>query len=96
MTSIYTDDYQRVVELLVGARKAAGLSQDELAEGLSRPQSFVSKYERCERRLDIVEFVHICRLVKADATLLLAKAGLIATAKFRTNRRPGRAVSGSK
>lgn len=38
------------------ARKSAGLTQVDLASRLKRPQSFVSKYERGERRLDLVEF----------------------------------------
>lgn len=39
----------------------------ELAEKLRRPQSFVSKYERGERRIDVVEFLDIARAVGLDA-----------------------------
>ena len=38
------------------ARQRAGLSQADLAKRLRRPQTFVSKYELGERRLDVVEF----------------------------------------
>lgn len=45
--------------LLTDARKSVGLTQVDLAERLGRPQSFVSKYERGERRLDVVEFLEV-------------------------------------
>ncbi|MBV8130637.1 MAG: helix-turn-helix transcriptional regulator [Planctomycetaceae bacterium] len=52
---------------MVEARKACGLTQAMLAQKLSRPQSFVSKYERGERRLDLVEFLEIARAIGIDA-----------------------------
>ncbi|BAQ68047.1 DNA-binding protein [Rhodovulum sulfidophilum] len=42
---------------LVAARKGQGLTQQELANRMDRPQSFVAKVEGGERRLDVVEFV---------------------------------------
>ncbi|MHA1553312.1 MAG: helix-turn-helix domain-containing protein [Alphaproteobacteria bacterium] len=66
MTPIYADKYRQIIEQLVAARKAFGLTQQDIADRLGRPQSFVSKYERCERRLDVVEYAHICRLVGVD------------------------------
>lgn len=54
------------LRLLTEARKSAGLTQVELSERLSRPQSFVSKYERGERRLDVVEFVEVAQAMGAD------------------------------
>jgi transcriptional regulator with XRE-family HTH domain len=41
---------------MVEARTATGLTQTELAARLQKPQSYVSKYERGERRIDIIEF----------------------------------------
>ena len=66
LTSIYSDEYQRIIDRLVTARKDAGITQQGIADALGRPQSFVSKYERCERRLDVVEYAHICRLIGVD------------------------------
>src|SRR5215469_4373107 len=54
--NVGNEAYKRLRELLVKARKSAGLTQTDLAVRLKRPQSFVSKYERGERRLDLVEF----------------------------------------
>lgn len=58
--SIYTTQQRRLQELLRLLRKEAGLRQVELAERLGVPQSFVSKYESGERRLDILELRACC------------------------------------
>lgn len=49
--------------LLRDIRTEAGLRQVDLARKLGRPQSFVSKYESGERRLDLVELSEICDAV---------------------------------
>jgi transcriptional regulator with XRE-family HTH domain len=53
---IFSDRYAAVVTLLAELRKDAGLTQVELATRLDRPQSYVSKVERRERRIDPAEF----------------------------------------
>jgi transcriptional regulator with XRE-family HTH domain len=65
--SIFTDQYDRFCALLIQARKNAGLSQAQLAECLKRPQSYVSKYENKERRLDVVEFMEIAHFLHVNA-----------------------------
>lgn len=60
-------------ELLVEARKNAGLTQADLSSKLKRPQSFVSKYERGERRLDVVEFGEVAKALNVDAGKFLTK-----------------------
>ena len=47
--------------LLVAQREACGMTQAELAATLRRPQSYVSKVERGERRLEVVEFIAYAR-----------------------------------
>lgn len=59
--SIYTDEYAVMLALLRQARSAAKLSQVQLAERLGRSQSFVSKAEVGERRLDVIQLRTICR-----------------------------------
>lgn len=58
--------YERFRDLIVAARKAAGLTQVEVASRLKRPQSYVSKYESGVRRLDVVEFLAVARAVGFD------------------------------
>lgn len=45
---------------------ARGLTQQQVADKLKRPQSYVAKIEGRERRLDVIEFVHLCRAMEAD------------------------------
>ena len=63
MKAIFDPQYNLVLQKLIFARKNSGRTQKELANCLGKPQSFVSKYENRERRLDVVEFVLICHLL---------------------------------
>jgi len=65
--------YKKFRELLVEVRKGAGLTQAELSQRLDRPQSFVSKYERGERRLDVVEFGEVAKALGVSPVKLLDK-----------------------
>lgn len=58
--SMHTNEYRSFAALLVKARERAGMTQAEVAARLGKHQSFVAKYERCERRLDVIEFVQVC------------------------------------
>ncbi|GKX48895.1 helix-turn-helix domain-containing protein [Pectobacterium carotovorum] len=74
MASVYSDEYQIVIKALREARIAKGIiTQGNLALALDRPQSFIAKVENGERRLDIVEFIHIARLLSLDPTSIIAK-----------------------
>ena len=64
---IHDDRYRELIERLVVARKAAGMSQASLAAKLGKPQQFVSRYELGERRLDIIEFIDVAHAVGVDA-----------------------------
>ena len=75
MKSIYERSYRTMLGLLIEARKAAGLTQQQLAAKLRRPQSFVSKVESGERRLDVVEFLTICRHINADPHAIIEQVG---------------------
>jgi transcriptional regulator with XRE-family HTH domain len=64
--SIRSPEHLALCEILISARKAAGLTQAEVATRLKRPQSFVAKYEGGERRLDVIEFIEVVRVVGGD------------------------------
>lgn len=63
--------YARLRALLIEAREEAGLTQAEVAQRLRRVQSFVSKYELGERRLDVVDFIAVCDCLGVDPADLL-------------------------
>lgn len=71
--TIYTDEHRRMVELLREYRDKAGIRQVDLAERLGRPQSFVSKYEAGQRRLDLVELRDICAALGVDLVKLVRR-----------------------
>ncbi|MCL0098625.1 helix-turn-helix domain-containing protein [Dehalococcoidia bacterium] len=58
----YEAQYEQFLGKLRRAREEAGLSQAEAAELLLRPQSYVSKCESGERRVDVVELQHFAAI----------------------------------
>lgn len=77
MKSTHSEAYGRAIVVLISARKALGIRQMDLAVKLGKPQSFVSKFESRERRLDIAEFVEICHALGVNPVTLLRQAELI-------------------
>lgn len=72
-TALHSSDYRAFADHLVALRKKAQLTQEELAGRLNKPQSFVSKFERLERRLDPSEFRNIVIALGYDAGREFAK-----------------------
>lgn len=62
MSNVHSIAYQRFLQRLRKARLDAGLGQVEVAKKLKKPQSFVSKFESGERRLDFVEVEKLAKL----------------------------------
>lgn len=71
--SLHHPEYQRLIALLIAARKNAKLTQAELAALIDEPQNFISKYETCEQRLDLLEFITIARALRFDWTRALCE-----------------------
>jgi transcriptional regulator with XRE-family HTH domain len=58
--------YVALRQQLIAARKLAGLTQEQVAHRLGRPQSFMAKVERGERSLDLIEFVAVAAIIGLD------------------------------
>ncbi len=71
MRSAHQPEYVEFVSQLRRARKSAGVTQADLAKRLRQPQSFVSKVETCERRLDVIEAARWCAALKIPLSRML-------------------------
>lgn len=71
MASFAPDAYDAMIQRLIEARRAARVTQADLAGKLGKSQSFVHKWETKERRLDPAEFLLICALLGQDPARML-------------------------
>ncbi len=62
MSTVHSPRYRQFLKKLRAARLDAGLTQQQVARALRKPQSFVSKCESGERRVDVVELERFARL----------------------------------
>jgi transcriptional regulator with XRE-family HTH domain len=86
-------EYRAVVEELVRRRRSAGVTQADLARALGARQAKISKLENCELRLDVVDFVRICRAIGArpgDLLDQLAADPMLARSEAAAAARPKR------
>jgi ribosome-binding protein aMBF1 (putative translation factor) len=70
---VEAEHYKIVGACLAAARRRANVTQQELAARLGKPQSFVSEYERGQRRVDVVELLVISRALGLDPLDLFAE-----------------------
>jgi transcriptional regulator with XRE-family HTH domain len=73
--TIHRKEYRAILDALAKARDDKGLTQAQVAHALKKPQSYVSKVENGERRIDVMEFLDICRAIGVDFSKLLRDAG---------------------
>jgi transcriptional regulator with XRE-family HTH domain len=86
--STRTTDYVRLLKWLKRERRSAGVSQQELAKRVKRPQSYVSKCETGERRLDVVEFAEWTRAIQVDPARIFSEVLHVPeTLKLKTGKR---------
>lgn len=72
--TIYSSEYKKVIDKLKDARIKAGLTQLDVARKLRKHQSYISKIESRERRLDILELRLLASLYKKDINYFLKNA----------------------
>lgn len=70
--STYTDNYAKLIKQLVDCRKRQKMTQTELSAYMGKPQSFIAKVENKERRLDVIEFLELCKHMKIDPLPIVA------------------------
>lgn len=73
MSSIHSNRYRQFLERFRRARTAAGLTQVEVAKRLGVPQSFVSKCESGERRVDVIELDAFARVYRKSITYFVPR-----------------------
>jgi transcriptional regulator with XRE-family HTH domain len=64
---------ERLRETLIDARERHGWTQTELAHKVGRTQSFVSNYERGQRRVDVAEFILLARALGLDPVAVVGE-----------------------
>jgi transcriptional regulator with XRE-family HTH domain len=76
--TLWSEAQNALAEILVQARKEAGLSQVALATRLRCQQSLIARIESGERRIDLVELVILCRAIGLEPSdVLLCVAALV-------------------
>jgi transcriptional regulator with XRE-family HTH domain len=71
MSTIYTKEYKEITQKLLKARKEAGFKQFEVAQKIGKPQSYVSKIEKGERRIDAVELKILAKIYNKKITYFI-------------------------
>lgn len=71
MKSIFSDDYRKLINSLKIERLKKGLSQRELSEKIGHSQSYISKLEHGQIRIDLVQLKHITKVLGIDAKKFL-------------------------
>ena len=69
--SVYSQDYKEIIERLRTARIEAGLAQQEVADKLGKPQSYISKMEARQIRLDITQLKEFSKVYKKDLSFFI-------------------------
>lgn len=71
--SIFTVEYSELLRLLKEIRRSTNVTQVELAEKLGQSQSFVSKCERGERRMDVIQLRTVCHVLGTTLPAFVAE-----------------------
>lgn len=71
--SLHSEAYEVIARALANVRNEKGLTQAALATRLNRPQSFVSKFEQQERRLDLVELLSVLDALEIDRVAFMTE-----------------------
>jgi transcriptional regulator with XRE-family HTH domain len=70
-SEIYTSDSKKIVNLLQKARREAGLTQIATSKLLNKTQSYVSKIESGQRRIDLIQLKHFAKIYKKSLSFFI-------------------------
>lgn len=73
--SAFEDGYIAIIDRLIARRRELGWTQAALGEAYGEDQSFISRVERRQRRIDVWEFVQFCRALQIDPAKVLKGLG---------------------
>ena len=71
--TLVTERHKALIELLIKYREKAGVTQTELAGRLGEYQSFIARLESGQRRLDVIEFLRLAKILGFDEIDALKK-----------------------
>jgi len=71
VSSIYTKQYRKIAKKLENTRINIGYTQNEVAEKLKKSQSYISKVEAGQQRIDIIELSLFAKLYKKPVNFFL-------------------------
>ncbi len=72
--SAFEQGYVEIIQRLIARRIELGLNQSEVGHRYGEDQSFISRVERRQRRIDVWEFVRFCRALQLDPGETLSRA----------------------
>ena len=76
MSTIHDHRYVRLIAVLREIRKTKNITQKQLASSLNKPQSYVAKIEKLERRLDVIELIDWLNIIGVDLKEFLSQSDL--------------------
>jgi len=69
--SLYSNDHKQLVEQLKKARKEVGMDQKDVAKALGKTQSYISKIETGQRRVDVIQLKELARIYKKSVSFFI-------------------------
>lgn len=77
--TIHSESHSRLAELLSEKRKAAGMTQVDVAKAMGRHQPFIANIENGERRVDVVELIELAKIIGFDVHNIINEVSAVQT-----------------
>jgi len=70
-SSLYSKEHKNIVEKLIKARREAGIDQVDVAKKLGKSQSYLSKIESGQRKIDVIQLQKFAKFYNKDINYFL-------------------------